>query len=310
MMTQQLITYSTCPECGSKTLFKDMQIGEAVCHNCGLVIRDTMLNPGPEWRAFTSQERQSKPRNGPPSLYSHYDKGLSTEIKINKDAFGRPLPSKTKRQMWRLRKWHIRARIHESKARNLMHAMNELQRLAQKLHIPSSVRETASLFYRKAFNKNLVRGRCIVSIMAAALYAACRFTKTPRTLKEIADASIKDRKELSRCYRLLLKRLDIKMPINDPIDYVIKIAGKARASTETQGLAARIVRKAKRKHITSGKDPSGLAAAALYMASQMTNDKLTQNELSKAANITQVTIRNRKKELRRKLKLKQLVQTM
>lgn len=308
-MTQQVITYSTCPECGSKNLVKDMQIGEAVCRNCGLVIRDTIIDRGPEWRAFTLQEKQTKPRTGAPTLYSRYDKGLSTDIKINKDAFGRPLPSKTKRQMWRLRKWHIRTRIHESKARNLMHAMNELERLTQKLHIPASVKETASVFYRKALNKNLVRGRCIASITAAALYAACRFTKMPRTLKEIAEASSKDKKEISRCYRLLLRRLDIKMPLDDPLGYLMKIAEKADASPKTQGLAARIVREAKRKRITSGKDPSGLAAAALYIASQINKEKLTQTEISKAANVTEVTIRNRKKELRKKLQLKPLLRT-
>lgn len=306
-MTQQLITYSTCPECGSESLVKDMQIGEAVCCTCGLVIRDTIIDRGPEWRAFTLQEKQSRPRTGAPTLYSRYDKGLSTVIKIDKDAFGRPLPSKTKRQMWRLRRWHIRSRMHESKARNLMQAMNELERLVQKLHIPTSVQETAAVFYRKALNKNLVRGRCIASIIAAALYAACRFTKTPRTLKEIAEASIRDKKELSRCYRLLLRRLDIKMPIDDPLDYVTKIAEKAGASTKTQGLAARIVREAKRRHITSGKDPSGLAASALYIASQTTNEKLTQTKISRAANVTEVTIRNRKTELRKKLHLKPLL---
>jgi len=306
-MTQQLTTHRKCPECGSENLVKDMQIGEAVCCNCGLVIRDTIMDRGPEWRAFTLQEKQSRPRTGAPTLYSRFDKGLSTVIRIDKDAFGRPLPSKTKRQMRRLRKWHIRAGVHESKARNLMQAMNELERLTQKLHLSTSVQETASVFYRKALNRNLVRGRCIVSIIAAALYAACRFTKTPRTLNEIAEASIKDKKELSRCYRLLLRRLDIRMPIDEPLDYVAKVGDKAGASTKTQGLAARIVREAKRKHITSGKDPSGLAAAALYIASRMVDDDLTQLELSKAANVTEVTIRNRKKELRRKLQLKPLL---
>ncbi len=300
-MTQQVITYSKCPECGSESLIKDLQTGEAVCYNCGLVIRETLLNRGPEWRAFTLEEKLSRPRTGAPTLYSRYDKGLSTVIRINKDAFGRPLPSKTKRQMWRLRKWHVRSRIHESKARNLMQAMNELERLTQKLHIPTSVQETAAVFYRKALDKNLVRGRCIASITAAALYAACRFTETPRTLKEITEASIKDRKELSRCYRLLLERLDIRMPIESPLDYVAKIAGKAGASATTEGVATRIVTRAQKAHLTSGKDPSGLAGAAVYIASQLTGERLTQTELSRAADVTEVTIRNRKKELVQKL---------
>jgi len=302
-MTQQMVTSATCPECGGKELVNDMQVGEAVCHDCGLVIQGTMMDRGPEWRAFTFQERQSKPRAGAPVLYSRFDKKLSTTMDVNRDAFGRSLPAETRRQMWRLRKWHFRARLHESKARNLMQAMNELERLAQKLHIPSSVQETAAVFYRKALSKNLVRGRCIASVTAAALYAACRFTKTPRTLVEVTEASIKDKRELSRCYRLLLRRLRIQMPIDAPLDYVAKIAERAGATAATEGLAARIVREARKKHLTCGKDPSGLAGAAVYIASQLTGERLTQTELSRAANVTEVTIRNRKKELIRRLNI-------
>jgi transcription initiation factor TFIIB len=300
-MTQQTMTSSACPECGSKELVQDMQVGEAVCHGCGLVVRGTMISRGPEWRAFTLQEKQSKPRTGAPILYSRFDKSLSTTMKVNKDAFGRPLPAETRRQMLRLRKWHFRANMYDSKARNLMQAMNELERLTQKLHIPPSVQETAALFYRKALSQNLVRGRCIVSIAAAALYLACRFTKTSRTLTEVAAVSLKDKKELSRCYRLLLRRLHIRMPVDSALDYVPKIAEKAGASAQTEGLAARLVRQARKEHLTSGKDPSGLAGAAVYIASQLTGERLTQAELSKAANVTEVTIRNRKKDLIRGL---------
>ena len=158
----------------------------------------------------------------------------------------------------------LSASIHDSKARNLMHAMNEPERLTQKLHIPQSVQETAAVFYRKAL---------------------------------IAEVSIKDKKELSRCYRLLLRRLHIRMPADSALDYVSKIAEKAGASAQTEGLAARLIRQAREKHLTSGKDPSGLAGAAIYVASQLTGERLTQTELSRAANVTEVTIRNRKKDL-------------
>ncbi len=305
-MSQKLTVHIRCPECGGSHIVKDMEIGEFVCGECGLVIRGNILDRGPEWRAFTPEERQAKSRVGAPNRYSRYDKGLSTTIMIDRDAYGRRLPPEVRRQMWRLRKWQIRSKMHLSTSRNLLHAMTELERLAEKLHTSSSVQEMAAVIYRKALNMDLVRGRCIAAIVAAALYAACRFTKIPRTLKEVAEASVRDKGELARCYRLLIQKLDIQMPPDDPLDYVSKIAEKALITGETQGMAIKIVREAKRKRVTLGKDPSGLAAAALYIASQSKNERVTQSDLSHAASVTEVTIRNRKKELLEELDFKAL----
>jgi transcription initiation factor TFIIB len=278
-------------------------MGEIACSNCGLIIVEDMLDQSPEWRAFTLEEKRSKRRVGAPIDYSYYDKGLPTIIRVDKDAFGRPLPAKTKKQMWRLRRWQIRSRIHASNYRNLMRAMNELQCLSEKLHIPSSVQEMAAVVYRKALNKDLVRGRCIESIVAAAFYATCRFTKMPKTLNEVAEASVRTRKDIARSYRLLIRTLEMKMPIHDPLDYsyVSKIAEKTGICGEAQGLAVKILREAKRKHITMGKDPMGIAAAVLYIACQLNDKKVTQKEIANASDVTQITIRNRKKELMKKL---------
>ena len=302
-MTTTLTTHPKCPECGGSHIIRDETIGEYVCDKCGLVINSRIFDRGPEWRAFTPEEKQTKRRVGAPNNYSLYDKGLATIIQINRDAYGHQLPPKVRRQMWRLRKWQIRASLHGTARRNLLHAMTELERLAEKLHLPSSIQEMAAVIYRKAFGKDLVRGRCIAAIAAAALYAACRYTKIPRTLNEVAEASARERGELARYYRLLIQRLDMHMPVDDPLDYVSKIGEKVGISGRTQGIALKIVREAKRKHVTSGKDPSGLAAAALYIASQFKNELVTQSELSRAADVTEVTIRNRKKELVAKLNL-------
>jgi transcription initiation factor TFIIB len=302
-MSQKLTVHMHCPECGGTHIVRDETIGEYVCDQCGLVLNGCIFDQGPEWRAFTPEEKQAKSRVGAPNNYSLYDKGLATTIQINRDAYGRHLPPKVRRQMWRLRKWQIRASLHGTARRNLLHAMTELERLAEKLHLPSSVQEMAAVIYRKAFGKDLVRGRCIAAIVAAALYAACRYTKIPRTLNEVAEASVRERDELARCYRLLIQRLDMHMPVDDPLDYVSKIGEKAGVSSRTQGIAMKIVREAKRKHVTSGKDPSGLAAAALYIASQFKRELVTQSELSRAADVTEVTIRNRKRELVEKLRL-------
>jgi len=281
----------------------DIEMGELVCGNCGLVIEENALDRGAEWRAFTNQEKESRERVGVPTRYYQSDKGLSTVIRIDRDAFGRPLSPEVRRQMWRLRRWQIRSSFGASKDRNISQAMDELQRLSEKLHIPSSVREMAAVIYRKALDKDLIRGRCIAAIVAGALYAACRFTKTPRTLKEITEASHRNQKEISRAYRLVVKDLEMEMPVDDPLDYATKIAEKAGVSSDVEGLAIKIIREAKNKKATMGKDPSGLAAAALYIASKLQKEKITQKRLAKAADITEVTVRNRTKDLKKRLAL-------
>lgn len=293
-----------CPECDSTNLIHDYDTGETICGKCGLVLHEQMMDKGPEWRAFTQEEKASRSRVGVPTSYSVHDKGLSTAIgRVDRDAFGRKLPLSTRLQMWRLRKWQIRSRVHSSVDRNLAQAMAELDRLSDKLYIPGPVKEKAAVIYRKALELGLVRGRSIAAIAAAALHAACRSTKTPRTLREIAEASLVDKKDVARCYRLLLRELDMKMPIADPLTYISKIAEQTGISGKTQGIAIEILRQARAKRAASGKDPMGLAAAALYIACLQNNEKKTQKDIAEAAGVTEVTVRNRYKSLKRELGL-------
>jgi len=293
-----------CPECGSANLVHDYDTGETVCGDCGLVLHEQMMDKGPEWRAFTQEEKESRSRVGIPTSYSVHDKGLSTAIgRVDRDAFGRKLPLQTRLQMWRLRKWQIRSRVHSSVDRNLAQAMAELDRLSDKSYIPPSVKEKAAVIYRKALDKGLVRGRSIAAIAAASLYAACRDTNTPRTLREIAEASLVDKKDVARCYRLLLRELGVQMPIADPLTYISKIAERTGISGRTQGVAIQILSDAKRRRAAAGKDPMGLAAAALYLACLQNNEKKTQKDIAEAAGVTEVTVRNRYKSLKRQLGL-------
>lgn len=294
-----------CPECASTNLVHDYDTGETVCGDCGLVLYEQMMDKGPEWRAFTQEEKASRSRVGVPTSYSVHDKGLSTAIsQVDRDAFGRKLPLSTRLQMWRLRKWQIRSRVHSSIDRNLAQAMAELDRLSDKVYIPPPTKEKAAVTYRKALDKGLVRGRSIAAIAAAALYAACRGSGTPRTLREIAEASLVDKKDVARCYRLLLRELDVHMPIADPLTYVSKIAERTGISGKTQGVAIQILREARKRRASAGKDPMGLAAAALYIACLQNNEKKTQKDIAEAAGVTEVTVRNRYKTLKKQLDLK------
>ena len=293
-----------CPECGSTDLIQDYDTGETACRNCGLVIQDVTIDEGPEWRAFTLEEKESRSRVGIPTFYSFHDKGLSTSIdRVDRDSYGRKLPLSTRLQMWRLRKWQVRSRVHSSIDRNLAQAMIELGRLCDKVFISAPVKEKAAVIYRKALGKRLVRGRSIVAFVAASLYAACRITGTPRNLSEISEASLVSRKEASRSYTLLLRELDICMPIANPITFLSKIAERTAVSGKTQGLAVKILQEVKEKRVSAGKNPMGLASAALYAACVQSGEKKSQKSIAAAAGVTEVTVRNRVKMLKGQLNL-------
>jgi len=297
-------TQDLCPECEGNNIIRDENSGEIICGSCGLVLSNTIIDMSPEWRAFTHEERESRSRVGSPLSYSIYDKGLSTIIgKVTSDACGSKLPIEERDKMLRLKRWQARLKTHESVERNLSQAMSELQILSNKLHIPSTVKEEAAIIYRKALERHLVRGRAISAIIAASLYAACRLTRTQRTLKEVTRHSAYDRKKVARCYRLLLKHLGLHMPVPEPQLRVPKIAAKVGIGESTQQTAVEIIKKAERVKATAGKDPMSLAAAALYIACVINHEKHTQKTIGEAAGVTEVTIRNRYKSLKESLNL-------
>ncbi|MCW3997083.1 MAG: transcription initiation factor IIB [Candidatus Bathyarchaeota archaeon] len=292
-----------CAHCKSANLITDKNSGEIVCSQCGLVTTDDMLNQTPEWKAVTLEQYKTQTRTGIPIRYSRFDKGLHTTITGYMDGLGKPLSSKAKRRAYYLRRTHNRSITHDSHEQNLKLAMNELRILSEKLHISFPVQELAAVIYRKALNKDLIRGRCIKTIAAAAMYVACRFTKTSKTLSDIARYSGLNRIEVSRDYRLIINTLKIKMPSHDPLNYISRLAEKANISGKVQGAAIRILAKAKRKRITTGKDPVGMAAAVLYIACQLKGENVTQEKIAKVAGVSEVTVRNRKRELCKKLGL-------
>jgi transcription initiation factor TFIIB len=293
-----------CQECGGQNLIHDPDTGETICGDCGLVLYEQTIDKGPEWRAFTQEEKAARSRVGSPLSYSSYDKGLSTTIsQIDRDALGRKLPLSTRLQMWRLRKWQIRSRVHSSADRNLVQAMSELDRLSDKVYIPSAVKEKAAVIYRKALDKGLVRGRSIAVTVTSSLYVACRASGTPRSLNEIAEASLVSKRDVARIYRLLLRELDLKIPLADPLTYISKIAEKAEISGKSQGEAVAILRRARRERIATGKDPMGIAAAMLYIACLQNNETRTQKEIADAAGVTEVTVRNRYKAILKQLNI-------
>lgn len=291
-----------CPECGSHTLVHDYERAELICSECGLVVDSDFVDQGPEWRAFDHDQRMKRSRVGAPMTYTIHDKGLSTMIDWrNRDSYGKTISSKSRAQLYRLRKWQRRIRVSNATERNLAFALSELDRMASALGLSRTVRETAAVVYRRAVEKNLIRGRSIEGVAAAALYAACRQCSVPRTLDEIGDVSRVSRKEIGRTYRFVARELGLKLMPTSPIDYVPRFCSGLNLKGEVQSKSVEILRQAAEKELTSGRGPTGVAAAAIYIASILCGDRRTQREVADVAGVTEVTIRNRYKELAEEL---------
>lgn len=289
--------------CPDGDIIYDSEIGAFICSSTGEVV-ERLIDERQEWRAFTPEEREKRSRVGGPLTGTVHDRGFATSIDYSdKDASGKRLSPRKRYEMQKLRRYQARSRVQSSVERNLAQAMNELDRLSDVLLLPRNVREEAARIYRLAVDKGLVRGRSIESVVAAAIYSACRELKVPRTLDEIAKHTRSDRKDIARCYRLLLKELDVRVKTSDPIDFIPRIAHSLGLSGAVMKKAAEILNIARERGVTAGKDPAGLAAAAVYIASLQVGEKRTQKEVAHVAGVTEVTVRNRYKELTKELGL-------
>jgi len=288
---------TTCPECGGNVV-ADEERGESVCAECGLVVEEGSIDRGPEWRAFDAAEKDSKSRVGAPTTKMMHDDGLSTNIGWqDKDAYGNSLSSRQRRKMQRLRTWNERFRTRNSKERNLKQALGEIDRMASALGLPEEVRETASVIYRRALDEDLLPGRSIEGVATASLYAAARQMRTPRSIDEVANVSRIDDMEFKRTYRYIVRELGLEVQPADPVQYVPRFASELDLSDAVERRARELLQNAQETGVTSGKSPVGLAAAAIYAAALLTNEKVTQSEVSAVTDVSEVTIRNRYQEL-------------
>lgn len=293
------VNENICPECKSTVLEYDQSKGEVTCKNCGLVIDENIVDNGPEWRAFDHEQRDKRTRVGAPTTSTIHDQGLSTTI----DWKNNNISSQNQAQWYRLRKWQRKIRISGSRERNLAFALSELDRYSSRLGLPRSIRESSSVIYRKALDNKLIRGRSIEGVVSASIYIACRQSNLPRTLDEISEISNVTKKEIGRTYRFIARELTIKLTPTSPVDYIPRFASELELSGESQAKAIKIVNQSLEEGITSGKGPTGIAAAALYIASVLFGERRTQRDIAEVAGVTEVTIRNRYKELTEKLDL-------
>jgi len=287
-----------CPECGSLRHAYDHSRAEVVCSDCGLVLEDRIADQGPDWRGFDSDERMAREHTGPPMTYTIHDGGLSAMIDPRDyDAGGSPLKPATRAQMYRLRKWDRRARVSGSVERNLSWALSELDRVADQLRLPRNVREAASLLYRRTVENGLTRGRSIECSTASSLYISCRQFGIPRTLEEIAEVTKYDKKEIGRSYRLMARDMGIHLPPVNAMDYIPRFTSLLGLPGRVGTKAVAILKEVIEEGMGSGKGPAGIAAAAIYTACVLEEAPRTQKEISAITGVTEVTVRNRYKDI-------------
>jgi len=281
-----------CPECSGNIISLN-QIGEIVCSDCGLVIKERSVDSShSDKRAYTSQEKNQREHTGAPISSLLPDIGLTTVIdrKKIKDP-----------DLKRAVKWNTRITWEK---RNILIATTELKRICSNLNLPNHIRFEAIKLYKEAFKKKLLRGRSINSMIAASIYLAIRLKRIPRTLKEILDESSESEKDIRRCYRVLIREFNIKSPNTNPSDLIPTYIATLKLDPKIEINSTKIVNAYSERFSTSGKDPKGIVAGAIYLACRMKGLELTQKDIAEVVGVTEVTLRSRYKEISTKLKIK------
>jgi transcription initiation factor TFIIB len=301
-----------CDMCNSGRMVTDPESAEVVCGSCGLVSPDKAMESRAEWTTFESDNRSSgRQRVGSPNSLAFHDMGLSTIISNqNKDSSGHTLNAFVNTSMQRLRTWDARSRSNISGHRNLMRAFNELDRLKDKLGLTDAIVEKAAYIYRKAEEKQMIKGRSVSAIIAAAIYMACRELGAPKSLREMTETSQVKPKALTHYYRLLALELDIKVPLIEPSKFIARIANKSAISEKTKRIAVATMEEITKNELSAGKNPVGLAATVLYLSCLASNENRTQMSIAASAGVTEVTIRNRFKDLKTKHCLSAIMREM
>ena len=300
-----LETFTLCPSCKTdNAIITDPKSGEIICSRCGMVVSDNLLESRQEWHTFDIDKSVGRARTGLPSSLARHDMGLSTVIgKENVDATKNKIEPVMLSTLHRLRTWDFRTQVHSSTDRTLRLAFDELDSLRDKLGLSDAIVEKTAYIYRKAQQKGMTRGRSIHAVLAAAIYISCRQMEVPRTLDEIATIGDIKRKSIAKCHRELILELQLQLPTIDTTKCIARVANKANISEKTKHQAMNLMNDVVKTGISAGKDPMGLAATVLYASCIKTGEQKTQVDLANAAQITEVTIRNRFKDLKNRLEL-------
>ena len=282
-------TRRLCPECEGRLRSTDT---ETVCDDCGLVVDETAIDRGPEWRSFADDDTNPE-RCGAPLTRSRHDRGLSTEI-----GYSTRLKGRKRRRVARMRRQHRRAQVGSKRDRNQVYGFTEIRRLTGRLELPESLQERACVLFESAQEDDLLRGRSIEGFAAAAVYAVCRTASVSRTVEEVADEATASRAELQAAYDAMNRALGIPTGPIDPAEYLARYASKLDVPDGVERRARELAERARETGLSVGRNPSGVAAACIYTAAREVAYELTQAEVSDVAGVSAVTIRNSYRELR------------
>lgn len=302
---------TSCPECKS-SLIDDVQSGELICSTCGIVVAEQMADYGPETRSTNLEDKMRLARATGQTTYSQHDLGITTEISIStKDFSGKTISSQVANQMYNLRKWQQRVRVSSPRERRLSNVLSKIGETCENVSLPKNVLETASMIYRNLDGKVEVKGKSVTSISAATVYMACKQCNVVRSLDEICKGicqpkDVKAKTKLAaRYYRTLVMELGTNTaPVLTMDKYISKIANLTKTDVRVERLALEIAQKTKNNNLADGKAPNGIAAAYLYVASILLGQSVLQRDVSSVAGVTEVTIRNRCKEILASYRLK------
>ena len=300
-----------CPECES-SLVDDSQNGELICSGCGIVVADQIADYGPEAIGSSLEDKMKLARATGQTTYSQHDLGITTEISISsKDFSGKSINSEVANQMHNLRKWQQRVRVSSPRERRLANVLTKIGEACQGLSLSKNVQETASMIYRSLDGQIEVKGKSVVSISVATIYMACKQCDVVRSLEEICRGicqpkDVKAKTKLAaRYYRTMVMEMGAKTaPVVTMDKYISKIANLTKTEVRVERLALEIAEKTKNNNLADGKAPNGIAAAYLYVASILLGQNVLQRDVSSIAGVTEVTIRNRCKEILTSYKLK------
>lgn len=286
---------SRCPE---GEIIYDPRLGAKICKETGEVIEELVIGDEPEVKSYTPEEKLQRERYGSPLSYSKLNLVSRPEIVAPTE----PGPKlKTQRKPDYLRSAVRATKAMTTQEKNLRLALNMIEDLAQRLELSHLIKEEAAKLYREAVEKGLARGRSVDNMVAAVVYLACRLHRTPYSLDEIIEnmknLTEDSKRDVARIYRLLIRELGRKVPVLEPTSFVYRITSSLNLPDKVAVEAVKILMEAKRRGLTAGKDPSGLAAAAVYIAALKHGIRRTQKDVAKVANVTEVTVRNRYKEL-------------
>jgi len=299
-----------CPNCGGN-LIGDTEKGEQVCQACGFVAT-APEDEGPEWKAIDLEEKSKRVRVGAPTTLTLHDLGLSTDIGSDyRDSHGRYLDPTMRATVEKMKKWQSRIRTINSQERGLAIVLAKITEVCDNLNLPRNVAETAAHIYRTSVKLKVAKSKSIMGMTAATVYLACRKCGVSRTLKEVARASSLDKGSVAKYFRLILKDVEKEyVPPPSVEKHISKLVNLAKIDPRVEHLALQLSKATNESKISSGKAPAGLAAAYVYMSSVMRGDHLPQREVAEFAEVTEVTVRNRCRELLDNFVIRQRIGSM